>query len=337
MSCEVAARGRARDSSRGRNSKPLIALWLLCLTSLAAVADAACAQDRARARLSYRADASCPDESAFHDLVAVHLGYDPFDDASDGTVHVELSAHAGSYTSTLALSGSLRGARALGPSGDCADLARAAATTVSMLLDPLAPNPPTEEAPAQSPPPHTDEASVEFQVPPAAPAAGAASTEMIFGLDVGADLGLLPNVALDVALVGGVTIDRVFRVELAAQMRHTLVPLVLGGAQTALGTYGGRAGACGKFAPVLFCGDVELGAHAGTASDQELALAWHAAVGARGGIEVPVTDGVALRTMLSLGVPLARLSPRYDGEHVWEGPPIVGALSVGVVAAPGSP
>ena len=81
-----------------------------------------------------------------------------------------------------------------------------------------------------------------------------------------------------------------FRVELGARTRQMPVESSVDAQATRISTWIGSLAGCGRHEIFLACGDVELGANI---VDAPFAAAFHAAIGARAGIEARVAEFLA--------------------------------------------
>ncbi len=290
-----------------------------------------------RPRLAYSAPDACPDAQGFRDRIVARLGYDPFDAAANEELRVIIDPAAQRARIELG-EGS---GRDIGPASSCAELVSAAATTASILLDPIPRRPDAELPPAPSPPEPPVHASPPRVVAPPvieAPRPDPSNdVQVAIALDLGATVGAAPEPSFAGAVLLGAQLIEAFRIELGARMRHSVASIGAATDPARLSTWSGVIAPCAAAGIARGCLDFELGAHEGDGSPfGPSSWAWHAALGVRLGAEVPVASGLALRASVGGWVPLTRVVVSVEGNPVWESSTVFGSLDVGVVFFPGA-
>ena len=295
------------------------------------------ADDRVRARLSYAPDSDiehCPTDRELKDAVASRIGYDPFDGAPDDAreVHVEVHRRAGGIVGLLELRGPKPGQRELGsPRGDCRELLDTLAVAIAIGLDPASltrpAGPPVgvDEAPAPLPTPVVAPSTPPAPAPerPLPPPSSRDTIDVRLGGGPVLLFGELP------AAAPGLAASIAFRwrwVEPGLEAFATL--------PVSQGARMGKASASLLGATVLPCGHAQLffgclgltlGALRGEGEGVVPAMSGsqlYAAVSARAGVELALTQAVWLRGSLEAVAPLTRITLQLAAEDVWRTPSV---------------
>ncbi|HVH46209.1 MAG TPA: hypothetical protein VM925_27855 [Labilithrix sp.] len=144
----------------------------------------AASAERPTARLAYTSESAavpgCPDERAMHDLVASHLGYDPFVTTAERSITISIRRDHGKLRGGISLTdedGRTAKERVFTESRNhCHELASTLALSASMLVDPAAAGPgsaapvappASEILPPPAPPPPVDAHDNPFEPAPA--------------------------------------------------------------------------------------------------------------------------------------------------------------------------
>lgn len=286
--------------------------------------------------------ASCPDEAALRSAVAGRLGYDPFVAYARATMFAEIRRAGGAFKATVKLVDAdnvVRGARELVHAGErCEELIDQMALSMSIAIDPLSlgkPAPPpldSQESPSppegDSPPTGTGAPSLdasharpadasepavtdpkpapagEEASRPAAPSEAApvhldaaAGPALWIGSAPAPAFGILGNAEFRRRSLGALV---EFRTDFPASRAVTT-----GSVRTSLTV--GTVAVCVHLDPVFGC----LGGSVGelSASGEGMAVghdvqALHAVAELRGGVAVPISKMVSLRTQGSVGLVL---------------------------------
>lgn len=129
---------------------PLV-LGLLCVPVGLLAAPCGADDSRQSAALEFvvPVDAGCLSEAAFHDLVAMRIGYDPFSVSSSRKIRIEVHAVDGGLSGTTELRDRQQRRQAgrviRGGANDCDEILNSLALGIAFLLDPLAGVRPREE------------------------------------------------------------------------------------------------------------------------------------------------------------------------------------------------
>jgi hypothetical protein len=327
---------------------------LAVLLALSWCASAA-AQD-ARAHLVYERDdsaAACPDEAALRDAVAARLGYVPFVDegATARTVRVTVRRSGRRTVADIeVLDGGVRsGARQIGARGRAGScpIDDALVLAVSLAIDPMtlaaaSTAPPPEEVPVcPSPEPCAECAACPPPPPPppVEPCPTCESPPASRGLR--ARLSLAPVFALAPLPfpTGGLRIGGGARMEAFSfdlELRGDL-PTTGGDAEgrTVNATWLSLAVVlCGHLDVVSLCGLVTSGILIGWGGGVDLPrtdATGFSTLGARAGVEVPVSGDVAVTVSADAGYVLTPTDLVVDGRTLHTTSPVVASLAAGVV------
>lgn len=317
-----------------RSTTPLGAIPAFALAIL--MSSHAAAQEHPVLELRFEAPPECRDARGFRDRMVSRLGYDPFVDDAEDVLELHVVQGEDGYHATARLTGRARGARELGPSATCSELMTAVATTISILVDPLAVPRVSEPEPAAPPidvatEVNTDETTTtaiivipEEVVLPTPPP----PLQVGIGAHGGANIGVAPapmsEFDLEVALSNGT-----WSGELGGRIRHSLVGVSVADDSVVLGFYTGRISGCYE-AIALACLELELGAYVGDAAERALTRSeFFAALGLRGGVRWAVSPGFALDALLTLTLTPTPLRIWFGDTLGSEMLPVAGSLVIG--------
>ncbi|MDP8999013.1 MAG: hypothetical protein M3O46_02765 [Myxococcota bacterium] len=311
------------------------------------------------ARLVYSRSAnatSCPDETALHKAVAARFGYDPFFAWARQTVVVQISRDRGRYAARLQLvdeQGLARGTREIrSDEPSCAELFDAAALAISIALDAstsIVPAPPTsQDVVMQASPPSPGPALVvpETSPPygdsaahPAAPVAAAAATgPWRIGVDALASAWVAPNVAPGIAAFAAfraraVSLGLEFQTDVSIPATTMLRGSLPSTAHVTSALFAAALVPCAHYGATVFCAIGEVGwlqawgwGTTSGASDGALFVG----VGARAGVEWPLSGRLFMRIHADLLGNLNGASFQLANETVWSARPMVAALGAGL-------
>jgi hypothetical protein len=282
--------------------------------------------------------------------VAARLGYDPFFPWAKQTVVVQVWRETGKYRARLQLvdaQGLAHGTRVLASSQPtCAELFDTAALAISIAMDSLPRNEPEPEAPPDAnaqpgAPPPSPPASPSPPEPPATapplpePPAPGPRLAAFAGAEVLGAFGAEPEVAAGLAAFGGIAAPSAsIALELRADAPASTASETGAGYARAW-SYGLSLVPCGRAGVLSLCalGTASLVYARGAGiTDPQSDHGVAAAVGARVGLEWPLSSVFALRTHLDGLLALRRLHLQIDGENAWTAPIGSVALAAGIVA-----
>jgi hypothetical protein len=277
-------------------------------------------------------DLACPDEAALRRLIAARVGHDPFVDDGEALVTVRLKA--GPPVLGEVLLESPRGAapRRKSLSGtDCASLLNSVAITVALTVDPL-----LRPAPAPSlPPPVVDAAEAPVQAPAPGPyekqAPAAPPSTMSASLSVGAsvNLGLAPLAQPTLRLEGRLH-GSLWSVGLEGRFAWPVTGALTEGSLTTSAVLAAVV-PCLTWKWLSGCADVSAGAlrlEGLELSAARAATVFHASVGLRAVVAVPLGERLRLGVMAEGQVPLTRASALVGTTRVWTVSPVGGGLGL---------
>lgn len=317
----------------------------LVVAGVAAGRSARADAPRASTRLTYERGAgadACPDEARLRDEIAARLGYVPFSDAAPTAIEIRIARDGAGLRAQLVrrevATNTPKGQRVLHASGaDCAELSTAVVLAAALAIDTIAATAPRAEPQdtpplAPSPPPPAPEparpAPADTAPPPAAPPALGAR----LGVAAGATVGIVPIAGLGPTLFGEVDLASSFSLGLDAT-----ADLPIGAEESARGKVRGYAYR-GALLPCLragwwaLCGVAAIGAVHGVGSNVDVpASDWTpwAALGARGRVDVPMSERIFLRFSADFLVMLTHTQFRLDLTEVWSAPPVAPQLTAG--------
>jgi hypothetical protein len=300
-------------------------------------------------RLTYERGAGaerCPDEGVLRKAVEQRLGYDPFFPWADRTIVVRVATDARGVRAVIEMldkSGILSGARELtAPAAECGELVSGMALAISIAIDPSsvdrAPKPDTASAedPAvvewstartnETPPPADTPASPPPRAPtnragerwiPDVGAGGVASTGITPAIAVGPTLGVaLHRGPWELALEGRYQFAFDARVGAALVWSSLLEGALLG---------------CWQPGAPFLCAEAAVGRFAISGRDVAVPRSdakATAALGARAGVELPISAPWFIRIYADLQVRVARPVVDVDSRDVWTASAAGGFLGV---------
>lgn len=300
-------------------------------------------------RLTYAAPEGCPSSEHARSLVVARLGFDPFveeaavsstlrmmvvrtEDARGLRIHVERLEDGHSI-----------GERDLtDPSGNCSELVASAAFAASLLVDPTG-EMRKRQAPRSEPPPdpRPTRADDPFearprqdQVPVRSPPPPRNGAHLLIGLRAIGSAGLAPSPSFGIVLETGLALGH-FSIRLEGRSdfpSETALPTGRPGAKSSLIL--GTIVPCYAFGIASACALATAGAmlaESVNVDPVERDRAFFAAVGVRGGVEIPVGGPVGVVAHIDGLVPLQHVSIRTRGLVVWTAPPAALSAGAGVV------
>lgn len=356
-----------RDGSRGRAVRRLVGV---CAgVTLAGFLSHARAEELPSARLVYEVQPSagvCPDEGTLSNLVAGRLGYVPFRGDARQTVRVVIDRTGDRLRARMELldqAQKVRGKRELtGRAEDCDGLVAAVAAAIGLALDPLRIAPVASSASVSAPSVPSSASSVPSAAPPIAPSASvsppaSSSAPPVAPPPASAAPAPAPPPAsepLEIrgALLGigsqGASPAPAFGVGAYLGARRRWASLGVEGradfpVSEARGAYTARSSLllasllpCGHRSVFLGCAVFAAGslqAEGGGVAFPTKDRATYAAIGARLGVEVPVTGVVFVTGYASVLATITRLELAVAGREIWQTAPITLALGAGLGAS----
>lgn len=297
----------------------------------------------------------CPSEDAFREMVSARLGRAPWatgedrgprpGEAAGGSTRVakvQVQGTNARLTGLMRLEerGQLVGERRFTPVGPCRELIETIAFALVVAVDPLrtaAAQPAPSASPA--PPPEPAPSPAPELAAPSAPGARGPRPELEFV----PSLGIVGSVAAMPEVSFGLTVDvalRFPRFSLALEGRADLprtAPLVMGGSvETAL--FVGGLIPCVRFGAGLGCLAARVGAlriKGEGLEEPRTATELYSSVGLRGGYELELSEGFALRLTAELNFVLTRITITDQGVAVpfryWSTPLLNGDLGLALV------
>jgi hypothetical protein len=284
------------------------------------------------------------DEKVLGYVLRSKLTFDPFDAGATSRLSITVKREGGRYVGVTELrepGESKPWVRSFPPMSTCDDAVDALVFAVAVHLG-------AEQAPSPSPSPLPLPLplSLPLPLPLPLPPSPVETPAQVLRLGAGAALGLgvspanaAPGVAVDV----GIRWLRWAPLSLALEGRaypRGATTAESTGARVTTGLYSGAVVPCAHLRVVAAlelagCTLVELGAlHVSSdAPSPTPAALLHAAVGLRGGVEVPLMDHLALRATGDAALSLRRYGVVTYGSTVWETPLVSAGLSVGAVAS----
>lgn len=284
------------------------------------------------ARLRYELDdpaGKCANEAAFRARVVSRLGYDPFREEAPLALHVRVVARGPTVRAeiTSAQPGKPSGKRTL-EDPRCDALGETLASAVALVLDPVAgaaapatPAPPADPAPAEDQPaatplPPPAPRAEQPRDPTRSPAPEPPSFVPLVYADFTTGFSRTPT-----ALIGGRIGAGLRRgsLSIAVEGHAETSPTAVAISSTDRVESSALSGAlvpCGHVNVLQVCAVATLGAREVKALDvlnPRSQGAFFVVVGARGGVEIPLSGAIALRLHGGLGVPLLRTTYTIDG------------------------
>lgn len=283
----------------------------------------------AAARLDYAAPEMgtlCPTRESFEDIVAARLGYAPFSATAPMRVVARIERIQENLHANVEIhdaSDAIVGSRDFdGAASECADLAQAMAVAISVSIDPL-----SLGGPAQVVAPHSETTTGPVQTP------ALEEPPLRYGatLDLIAAVQATPSFALG-PRIGFVLRRSAFSLGLEAKLALQTSAWDTGiGANVHARLVSGSLVPCLNVSVAQVCGVASAGAFSadgtGLTTATNVVHAW-AAVGARVGIEIPVTRLLSFRLNTDLAAVLLRTELAIDDVTVWTAP--IFTLDVGI-------
>lgn len=323
----------------------LLAGWVLGTWPLSA---------QASARLLYTAplDSSCPNETAFVDLVRARLGGSPFDPAGEHQLELTITANESEFVGALRWLSPDRselGQRTVA-ADDCGELADALAVATSIVLEAIAEEEVAQEARASDAAARetrameaesiesieSTESNPEPQEHEDAPPEGDSLRARIgAGVGVGFGVGPLPHTDFSVS---GALVWRLFGLRARAHYADTFAEGSVGagyGLRTRL--VRGAIDACYLPRPFEICGSGSAGMLEGEPSGVREPHIGRAAVGTIGasfGGTIALDEHILLLISAELALYLTRTAFVVGTESLWTALPVIGQLSVSVLMEP---
>ncbi|HMI87824.1 MAG TPA: hypothetical protein VK550_27265 [Polyangiaceae bacterium] len=344
---------------------PLVVAATALLLMAAWVSDAHAAEST---RLSYVRGSGaeeCPDERALRLAVAIRLGYDPFVAWANKTIHAQVARDGSKLRARVYLAGEdgrARGSRELvGSLDDCDHLIAALSLAISIAIDPMSANRPSEspsdvasleaapesterEDAAAVPRPAIDDerqrpaGADDVRVAPLAPApkrADASPLRWYAGLGGKVSKGTAPDYATGVAAFARLQMG------ISSMGLEARYDLPAGVSATSRGGIVRSTLVLLSIEPCLwvrsfaFCGLASVGSLSGSglgvASPQEQSALYFGA-GGRAAFELPVAKLLSIRLHADLVSNLTRVTLRINEENAWQAPPLAGSAGLDAVA-----
>ena len=299
-----------------------------------------------KVRLEYRAPPGCTDAKVLGYVLRSKLTFDPFDPEAKARLLVTIKRVGGRYAGVAEHQepGATKPwVRSFPPMSGCDEAVDALVFAIAVHFGPAG-APPTSPA---SPPPPSPPLPLPLPSPSPSPIPSPSDPpSQVLRLGLGAALGLgvspasvAPGIAMDV----GLRWPRWAPLSLALEGRaypSASRTAEASGATVTTGRYTGALVPCAHLRVVAAlelagCTLVELGALRVTsdAPAPAPAVLLQAAVGLRGGIEIPLLDHLALRATGDAALSLRRYGVVIYGSTVWETPLVSAGFSVGAVAS----
>jgi hypothetical protein len=306
--------------------------------ALPASASAAPPSPLHKVRLSYRAPPGCMDEKLLGYVLRSKLTFDPFDPGATSRLSITVKREGGRYVGVAELRepGEAKPwVRSFPPMSSCDDAVDALVFAVAVHLGPSSP---------PSPSPSPSSSSLPLPSPLSSPPVETPAQVLRLGAGAALGLGVSPaSAAPGVAVEVGIRWFRWAPLSLSLEGRaypSTNRTEESTGTRMTTGLYTGALLPCAHIhlaaaLELAGCTLVELGALHVTsdAPSPTPAMLLHAAVGLRGGVEVPLMDHLALRATGDATLSLRRYGVVTYGSTVWETPLVSAGLSVGAVAS----
>jgi hypothetical protein len=279
--------------------------------------------------LRYEAPAGCPDEPALRQLVAARLGVDPFLPEAPSIVTVKvLSGELLQAEVALESPGAPIRRKTL-TGKDCTELVQSVAVTVALVVDPVLkraePEPVVveEKKPEPAPPP------VPVKEPPP-PADEPLHWVLSVGgsANVGQAISVQPNLRLETRL----RLGPIFSIGLEGRIAFPVTGSLTQGALTTSAMLGAVV-PCLHWKWLAGCADFTAGSlrlEGQALASARAASVFHAMVGLRAVLSVPLSSHFAVGAMIEGQVPLTRATALVGTERVWTVPPVGGGLGLWV-------
>jgi hypothetical protein len=296
-------------------------------------------------RLDYTAPAGCPSRDQARGQIVARLGFDPFAEKEASSTLRMTVAHEPSGAGLRVRVERLDDAHSAGEreltdlQGNCTELIAAAAFAASLLVDPTGAmrrrlEPRTEGAPDVRPTRADDPFAPGPPETPAPVPPPPAQIRPLLGARAIGSVGLAPSASLGASLEAGIALARwSVRVEGRADFPAEGALLADGtGARSSLLL--GAIVPCYAIGVARVCAVGMAGAMLAESvniSPVERDRTFFAAVGLRGGAELPLGRTVSVVGHVDALVPLRRLTIRTQGVEVWTAPAVAASLGVGLV------
>jgi hypothetical protein len=327
----------------------LVLSVLTCSVESRAAADPE-PRDRSAVHLIYTVapgTEGCPDESAIRNSVSARLGYEPWDEKADRTLHASVKRGGRALVGRIELrsrQGKLLGKRELRSQGnDCKDLAASMELAISIAIDPLSitrTKPTAAPSPPPPPPSKADQPKIVYVPSPPPPAP---TPPPLPGppWKLAASLGgMVAFGSAPPSVAGGLTLGLRLRrglFSVGAEGRFDLPANqdVQGGKISGF-IMGGALLPCAHYKAFFGCVNVTAGALRAAGHDllsAENVTMPYLATGLRLGAEIPLVSILALRVYGDLLATCTRISLKETdtGKVFWTTPPVSGVLGLGFV------
>ena len=344
-------------------------LWVTVACSGLAYSTPAWAGDHARLAVTREASAAdCPGEQVLRNAVGARLGYEPFDAGASSELTVVFRRQGTTLHAVIVLkdeTGNVKGERTISSRrGDCDEVAAATTLTISILLDPrsgLAKEPESAPPPAREPSAPVPAAS---STPPNFPARAAGPSllppraisvphetelappagpiNLVLSADLTSSLGNSPGPSFGFLFGAGVE-HRLWSA--SAELRLDLPADSLGIEIDDLSDTAGLHRArthftalnlvpCARFGLGYACGVVALGLLRSETlrqgSPQAKSAYFHALIGPRVGLGIPLSRSVSLAAHLEASYALTESTLRAADTDVWTTPSVLAQLGIGL-------
>ena len=282
---------------------------------------------------------ACPDVSGFESIVRARVGHDPFVAPASVRARVRIVRKDGELIGTLEVDGSR--ARAIrSASRDCDEIVASIALALAIRIDPSSlapmPAPPIEQAPPAAPEQKAREAGAD--ITPAPAPSTPSPTPQSFTLR--SSIGALAAIGSGPQLTGGATL------QLGVRSRDVSVGLegrvdlptdegAASGGRVRAGLLAGTLLPCLHHQVLLGCMLATVGvlrASGESVLESKSESIPVVAVGARLGVELPISGPFLVRFHLDGLAPLIRPTLRLDASPVWRAPAFSGALGAALAA-----
>jgi len=312
-------------------------------------------------RLEYRVEAggdSCPSEQHVRDTVAARLGYVPFSGTSSRRVVAVISPAGEGLRAAVRLFNSAGQVEAeqeiLSEEADCETLVVSMTRSIANAIDPrlfLTPRPPEEGGPPEPPVEETPLPETPVSPEPDGCTDGSERTESPgpreepsprverrvrlrwnTGGNAFVTVGATPGVSFGGAIWGSVGGEH-WSVLLEVRADAPSSAEAADGGSVTMWQLLPTIGGCGRIWWFEGCGLLALGVlHAwGAGADvTRREVVFHAAVGIRAALAIPLTPRFAIEILADLLVPLTPTVLELDGAVLWEMPVVSGAFGLGL-------
>ena len=283
---------------------------------------------------------TCPGDEVLHDVLASRMSWDPIDPAAPARMLASLSKRGRVFMGHVEIrsaAGATLWQRELDPLADCSSVVEGLGFVAALRLDPAGPpagrsatsttSPIASASPSASP----TLASPTIVAPPALPIESWPKIQI--GLAGGVGFGVSPA---PVAGMGALSIGARWPI-LSIELEARAFPISSGagssGASITTGLFVAAAIGCGHWKALAGCGVLDVGALRATAPADHPVTAVVASVraGVRGGVELPLSEVLAIRVTGDALLPFQRPGLKLDGATVWTAPIVSGGVQGGIV------